>query len=143
MSGEPPRVPQLASASAVAERMMVDECTITRDVAGVTDDVLDLDTLKLSKPEADSSEVYAGPCMVSPATTVERVGEEIGRLVSGRRYGVRIPVSAPAVKPGDRLTVTLSQRDPGLEGRPLRVESIVRQTLAVTRQLVVIEVDQS
>lgn len=131
-----------AAAEHVERTIMLDSCTITRDPAGVIDDVLDPVTLQLSKPVDDAETIYSGICLVSPATTMERTTETTGRLISGRRYGVRIPIAAPAVSPGDLVKITDSERDPSLIGRELRVESITRQTLGVTRQIVVIEVDQ-
>lgn len=137
-------LPYIATAALHAERaIMVDTCSITRDIEGVLDDVLDTMTGALTPQASDSVEVYAGKCLVSPGTTQERMNDAPGRLVASRRYGVRIPTTAAAVRPGDVVTITASDRDASLVGRRLRVESITRQSLAVTRQLVVIELDQA
>jgi hypothetical protein len=139
-----PRLPYLASAALHAERaIMVDTCSITRDVEGVLDDTLNLTTGTLTAPAPDASSVYTGACLVSPATTMEKTDESAGKIIPSRRYGVRIPTTAPTVRPGDLIEITERERDASLIGRVLRVESITRQSLAVTRQLVVVEVDQS
>lgn len=120
---------------AAAERLMVDFCTVER--AG--DPTVDPDTGVVS-PAFTSA--YSGKCKVQSAAGVSSVGNpDAGeRQWSVQQLQVHLPVSAPAVSVGDRITVTESQFDPALAGRVFTVRQLLHKSFATAQRLGVDEV---
>lgn len=98
---------------ACREDLMVDECTVTRPApVGQTPD-LDADG---NVPDADDTEVYAGPCTVADPSSALRgtrtVTDEAG---APNNRVLRVPHRAD-LQSGDLVTVTASAVSPGLVG---------------------------
>lgn len=126
--------PDLTAAREVARRQCTDTCTITFDASGVDDDVLNPDTLELSKPGGDDTTVYSGACLIGQSQAAEaEVGD--GYVAATRRI-VRLPFDAPLPSVGSILTVTASA-DADLVGTRHRVVSAEPRSVYVFRTLTV------
>ena len=132
----------LTRSRAATEAEMVDECTITRDPQGVHDDVFDEATLTYQAPAAsDSTQVYAGPCMVvAMSTRAQGQLSEGGQDVFRQEYRLRIPVVdehgndvIPLI--GDTITVTDSLNDPAMVDREFTAIEVLGGTSTVSRRI--------
>lgn len=117
-----------------AERLMQDQCTITRTSVTHTDPETGAQ-IKTIAP------VYTGKCriqmqMPGSASAVEP-GEAHLLLLS---LSVQIPMSVTGVQPGDIVTVTSSVLDAELNGRRFRVKDLGHKTHGTSRRLGVTEV---
>lgn len=124
-----------ARARAAAERLMVDECVISRDPNFVADSTLDVNTGALVAPSPATLNVYVGRCTVTPETRLQNESDEAGAPVVRRTYRARIPVDAPDVVTGDVLTVTSSRHDLHLVGESFHVRGALASTHAFQRRL--------
>lgn len=126
----------------LAESLMVQTCTITRDTDGADDDTLDQSTGLLT-PVADQAPVYTGVCSVSFVATLRQAGvqEEAGRQLAPSRFRIDIPLEAsPLPQLGDIVTIVTSGSDQGLVGKRFKVETVSAATLAVRRQMLCVDV---
>lgn len=123
----------LDTVRAQAERIMVDTCIITRDLQGKLDDTLNLATLQLDPPAGDTATVYTGRCFVGDDVRGDRRAPDV-RTAVAHRYRVRIPVTAPEVKVGDRFVLTTAARSRGLVDKPMKVVDIDGGTAIATRR---------
>lgn len=129
--------PDLTPARGQVEALMADTCAVTRDPQGARDDEIDPVTLALTPPVDDTTTVYQGKCLVVPLAAG---GEHDGApLEPVRRYRALIPLSAPTVRLGDKVSVTKSARDPQLVGRFFAITDVAVSTFAVVRDVVVEE----
>lgn len=103
----------LTTARALVEKHLTDTCTISRDVEGVHDNVLDMATGQLIAPAGDTTQVYAGACLVAPTGIGQTV--EGARVVERRGYRIRLPWDAPTFRRGDLVAITAAA-DPELTG---------------------------
>jgi hypothetical protein len=100
----------------LAERIMLDTCTIVR-VTGQTTNP----TTGVSTPTTVA--VYTGKCRVKPPVT-SVVSQESGGHVTVTAPGeLHIPVGSYAAQPGDLATITAAVGDPLLVGAKYRIES--------------------
>lgn len=117
------------SGQALAESLMLDACTITRNDG---DPVFDSTTGTYSQP---TTPIYTGKCRVKPSVlsgnTTVQAGEE---RVALWPYSVSVPVAVADVRLDDIVTVTTSA-DASLIGVTLRVRSIGRGTFITARRL--------
>lgn len=114
---------------------MTDQCRIVRDPGGTDDWVLDEVTLALTKEAADDLVVYRGQCLVSAKKRQGKSDDDsAGFQGSDDQYAVYVPHNAPAILPGDLVVVDRSA-DPSLKSETLTVQSVVRQTILVWREL--------
>ncbi|WP_256789817.1 DUF6093 family protein [Frankia sp. AvcI1] len=127
----------LAAAQVEVESLMVDACTITRDVDGVRDDVLDPATLALVPPDPDTAIVYTGPCGIaarSPAgQSTQSLIADGGDREWAARYTLKTPLAGPVPEPGDTVLITAS-RDPGMVGLEFRVIGPTVGTFRLSRR---------
>jgi hypothetical protein len=119
----------VTAGQALAESLMVDTCTITRNDG---DPVFNTTTGTYTQP---TTTVYTGKCRVKPSVlsgnTTVQAGEE---RVALWPYSVSVPVSATDVELDDIVTVTASA-DASLVDVTLRVRSIARGTFITARRL--------
>lgn len=106
----------LTGARRLLQKHLTDSCTVSRDIEGVHDNVLDIATGQLAPAPADTTEVYAGPCLVTPTGIGQTV--EGARVVERRGYRIRLAWDVPAFRKGDVVTITAAA-DPELVGRQL------------------------
>jgi hypothetical protein len=112
----------------MAERLMVDECTIRRQTGLVTDPVSGV-----VSPAYET--IYTGKCKVQTFTNRElmKTGGEYEFIV--QRYEVQVPVSVVGVKTNDEALVTASVYDPDLVGRSYRVVGLMNKSEGTARRL--------
>jgi Family of unknown function (DUF6093) len=125
----------LAAGRAAAEALMVDRCELRgADVRGARDPSTNQYTLTPGPLR------YAGPCKVQTTDTIGNATAAGERLVMVTRFEVHLPVSAPAAKVDDVVTITASVADPQLVGRRFRVVSLIHKSYLTARRLAVQEV---
>lgn len=127
--------PDLTAGREAFEAVMEDECIIVSDPEGGDDDVLDLDTGLLERPDPDESEIYNGKCLISATSPNPRLATEGGRYSTQVIYSASLPVSASGVADGQILTITASRRDPELVDKEFRVTGVLYDTFAISRDL--------
>jgi hypothetical protein len=117
----------LSRARHMAERLMVDQCTIRRQTGLVTD--------ALGNVSPAYETIYTGKCKVQTFTNRElmKTGGEYEFIV--QRYEVQVPVSVVGVKTNDEALVTASVYDPDLVGRAYRVVGLLNKSAATARRL--------
>jgi hypothetical protein len=101
----------------VEDEIMDDECLVTRDAAGNTDNTWDPETGEYDGPDDDT--IYEGKCYVSGAGQQPQEDPEGGFDVNEVWYYLNIPldvdgVEVPSLKDGDKVTITSSLRNPHL-----------------------------
>lgn len=120
---------------AAAEQGMTDACDIDRLAGTVVDDDTGVVT-----PTYDA--VHSGPCRLKqPASGANSassatVGEAYVLL---QQPELHLPMSAPLLRPGDRITITASRHDPGSVGRVLLVKAVPGHSQATARRYGVTE----
>ncbi len=117
------------------ELQMDDQCVITRDLGGTFDDVLDQSTGQLVPGQAGQEPVYSGMCEVEPLAPDVNQQLRGGHLESLKQFKVLIPKAVTDVRVGDQFMTTVSDNDPSLVGRPMRVQDVERSTHRVYRRL--------
>lgn len=110
---------------------MVDQCLITRNEAGVADDVLDENTGALTSPTPTT--VYNGVCSVKPQRHDAQV--EGGRFITVVSYFAGIPWDAPMPKKGDVFKLTASANDSSLIDKEFLVADVESKSFLVQRVL--------
>jgi hypothetical protein len=125
----------LARGRAAAERLMVDECTITR--AGEGEPVFNETTMQYDPPPG--STVYTGRCRVQLTGAMAGTPEAAERVLVVQRATVQVPISVTGVEVDDVVTITASAHDPDLVGNRYRVRSLFAKTHATARRLEVEE----
>lgn len=114
---------------------MVDACTIVR-VTGQTEGPGGVLT-------PTTTTVYSGKCRMMVRTR-ERLGGswvEAGEAqVIASRLELQLPVSAPEVLEGDRVTITLSTLDPVMQGKTYTVRDAMVKSHLAHRRVTVMEV---
>lgn len=118
----------LSRARRTAERLMVDECTIRRNLGLSTDP----DSGVVS-PTYET--VYQGKCKVQTFTNRElmKSGGEHEFII--QRYEVQIPVAAVGVQTNDEAVIDASMFDPDLVGRAYRVVGLMNKSEGTARRL--------
>lgn len=118
---------------AVAERTLGDRCRVVR--AGTGAPMWDEATGQHVLPGDQT--VWEGPCSVSPLGTVGQSQTEGGEPSTSTGRVVRVPVTAPAMAPGDVVTVitAAASTDPTLVGARLLVRQVPTRSRAVLRRL--------
>jgi hypothetical protein len=121
----------LARGRTAAAALMVDACTIARPTGESTSGGVVTQT---------TTQIYSGKCRIQERDSAGgglTVGEAY-RIV--RRLELQIPVSAPQLLEGDRVTVTASALDPQMVGKTYAVRDTLAKTHATCRRATVIEV---
>jgi hypothetical protein len=116
----------------LAERLMVDACTVKR-TTGQTVGAGGVIT-------PTTTTVYGGRCRLTQRGTGGSwadVGEQ-ARVVS--RLVLQVPVGAPEVLEGDKVTMTASALDPQLVGKVFSVRSVAHQSYPTRCEVEVIAV---
>lgn len=127
-------MPDLTRAQSRVESLMVDVCKITRDPQQEFDDVLDVDTGELGQPDSDQLFVYRGVCIVKPNKGYRQT--DVGGETTAERYhDLLVPLSAPEVRIGDLVEITVSQRDPQLLGDKFVVTDTIATSFAIVRRI--------
>lgn len=151
--------PDLTYARFAMERLMADECLITRDPQGVADDTWNPATMTYSVVDPDDIVVYGatsrgdrnrslkgdtgvgGKCKLSPVQSRSDLPrEEGGRPEITRQYYATLPWDAPQVRPGDLFQVVASARDPHAIGITFVIMNEQVKTLLVGRTVTLEEV---
>jgi len=122
-----------APGKAFIESQMVDTCTITRDVRGVYDDVLNEATGELVASGTADTSVYAGVCVVSSVNQGDKVQKSADMAKEYNQYRVLVPLSAATggIRIGDTLTITASVSSLGLVDKSFRVSKVETETHAL------------
>jgi hypothetical protein len=106
---------------AFIESYMIDECMITRDLPGLSDDTFDENTLELVRSDGDETLIYSGKCLVRAIGTKEMSYEDGDLPVFRKVYTLQIPKDSDHIEIGDTVKVLVSPQDETLEGREFRV----------------------
>jgi hypothetical protein len=118
------------------EDLMLDECEITRDPQGRSDDTWDDETGTYTKPALDREEVYTGKC--SYGTTRAQSRDALGgvqSIITG--YGCSIPKGSNKVRPRDQLVITAVDPvngDPTVVGKVFVIDEIIHSTYSVSQR---------
>ena len=120
----------LTRGRALAERLMVDTCSISRPGATV-DELTGVPTW---------TPVYTGKCQVSTYEPQESNREVSSALVTTQRYVLKLPVESYAPQIGDVATITAATYDANLVTRKFRVVALLHKTAATAYRLGVEEV---
>ena len=126
----------LARGRAAAERLLVDQCEITRVVG--PPGPIDPETGLREPPPTET--VYSGRCKVQTYEPHESKPESGGHVFTVQRYYVHIPVGAGPIQVDDRVTITSATADPGLAGRTYRIAGLMHKSMATAQRLLVDEV---
>lgn len=122
----------LSRGRSAAEARMTDACDIDR-LTGTTPD----DETGYGTPTYDP--IHSGPCRLKqPSASAARV--EAGEAsVLLQQPEVHLPISAPLLRPGDRITVIASATDPAAAGRVFLVRAVPGHSQATARRYGVTE----
>ena len=90
----------ILQAQAAAQRLMLDQCTVTRRSAELVEDP------ETGREDYASQTVYEGPCKVQTYEAYEQTPEGAGHTYTVQRYRVDVPASAGPFTTGDVITVT-------------------------------------
>jgi hypothetical protein len=126
-----------ASASILAmfgDPTVAESVTITRDPEGVFDDVLDEVTGALTPPVSDSTTIYTGGALIAPMTIRSEPHLEGGAGLYPHGFICRLPVTAPVIRIGDRVTVTASP-NPSMVGAVYIGDGTPGSGRSVTRKM--------
>lgn len=132
-----PEVPDLSSARAAIEALMIDRVRVTNDAYGVDDATFNDTTGQYD--QAVPTVLYEGKGKVRPSNQAEREQIEGGSPNTVMKYIVGIPISAPAIPIGAYVEVLTSVRDTSLVGRKMLVTAAPGNTMAIQRKLMVEE----
>lgn len=125
------RASAIARGRTAAELGMVDACDIERPAGESTSGGV---------VTATTADVYSGMCRLQ-VRQESGAGEKVGEAyVVVQRIELQLPMSAPALLEGDRVTMTASVSDPQLAGRKYRVRDVVRKTDLTARRVTLLEV---
>ena len=127
----------LTRGRALAERLMVDSCSISRPGAAV-DELTGVPTWTQVYP-ADPT-VASGKCQVSTYEPQESTREVAAAQVTTQRYVLKVPVESFAPEIGDVATITAAPYDANLITRKFRVVALLHKTAATAYRLGVEEV---
>jgi len=119
----------LRSGRAAAERLMTDTCALERP-GDLIDDITG---------EAAMVLVYEGRCKIQTYEGYEQNPTAGGVVLTVQRYRVDLPVSVQP-RPGDVVTITASETDPGLVGKKYRVTAPFNKSYATASRCFVDEV---
>lgn len=128
--------PDVSAGEEALEAIMDDGCSISRDLNGTADAILNQANGQLVQPAPTI--IYAGRCLIrgSEGSTVERGGaypvQSNPTLYLPLSYLRLNPLAEPAR--GDLVTVTTSRRDPAMAGRVYQVDDIAGSTITVARR---------
>jgi hypothetical protein len=100
----------------LAERIMLDTCTIVRVTGQTTNPTTGAVT-------PTTITVYTGKCRVKPPVTSVVSQESGGHVAVAAPGELHIPVGSYAAQPGDLATITAAVGDPLLVGAKYRIES--------------------
>ena len=117
---------------AMAERQMVDACTVTRQATASSD--AELGTITYS-----TTTVYSGKCRVQQhgaSTRPHQLGEAAVWL---QRLELQLPMSVTAVASDDLVVITASSLDPDLLNRKWRVRELTHKTHETMRRYTIEE----
>jgi hypothetical protein len=116
-----------------AEKRMVDQCTITRPGAPVTDP-------ESGVVSASSETIYTGKCEVQSKNSSRASPEAGGRVFVEVSRVVKIPANAADVKDGDVVNMTASLLNAFTVGKKYRVEGFTPDSFDTAARLPVQEV---
>jgi hypothetical protein len=120
----------------IAETLMVDTCTITRE--GTGRGPFNAETGTYAPPER--VEVYTGKCRVqiqSMNVAVSNAGDRVGVVQQAEWQGPVIGTEGVAVD--DVIRIDVAVNDAALEGRELTVASLHTKSYATSRRLMIRE----
>lgn len=130
--------------NAFIESFMTDECVITRDLLDVHDDILDPVTGKLVPSSDDDTFIYSGICTMQNMGQKDLIFDEGEHPIFRKMANVLLPVEESAeVRIGDKLAMTVANRDPSMTGVDFRVAEVRRDSLQTYRLIRVEEFHQN
>lgn len=119
------------------EDNMTDQCTIVRDVEGVSDDTWDNATGTYTAPGGDEIEVYTGLCYVSTKGWESRKELVGGAETIQSFFKLMLPLGSPKVLPRDRVVFTASLRYPYLVEEEFTVIEAIITSFAVAQGVLI------
>lgn len=102
----------LRGARAQVEKLMLDQCVITKDPLRLMDATLDTTTGALTPNVANDIIIYRGKCHIGTPRRSLRSGaasSPTGENSTPQYYPLAIPISAPAIYKGYQVTIVSSQ----------------------------------
>lgn len=133
-------MPEIPRALGVAfiEAKMVDSCTITRDVRGVDDAVLNEATGELESSIEDTA-IYSGNCLLTMINTGDKEFLNAEGKFDYNVYKVLLPKNSTteAIRIGDTFTLTTSVYLSDASGKTYRVRHIESTTHQVYKRILV------
>jgi len=124
----------LARGRRAAERLMVDECLITRPGATVTDP----DTGQVTNEPGE--QVYSGKCEVKTKDTVAAKPEAGEHSFTVVARVVKIPANSADVADGDVVTLTATRHTAFTVGKQYKVDGFTPDSLETASRLPVEEI---
>lgn len=123
----------LTEATTIVEQLMDDECVITRNAVGTRDETVNEVSGRREVPAGQPTTVYTGKCKMRNEfiTATTREGGQDRALT---RYVFGIPISAPTLRAGDLVKITVSKRDAAKVGQTFRVIEPTFKTFAVQKR---------
>lgn len=122
----------------VAEKTMVDSCTITVPGVGEPDPVTGARPRVTVYPDPEWPDDHPwkwGPCKVQSFVAQEANPEAAEAVFTVQRYRVDVPVGSFEPVVGAEVTVGTATLDPNLTGRTLRVVALLHKTAATAYRL--------
>lgn len=122
--------------SRLNDKLLLDRCEIHDDPEGTFDDVTNPLTGAVTGPTPDTVLVCTTPCKLK-LTLRYQTADEGGVPTVVSRYELKLPIPLPAgeVKDGQRIKMTVSEHDPSLVGKWLRVAEVEYGSLTVFRRV--------
>lgn len=112
--------------------VLIDECTITRDLSGPFDATLNETTGLLEGGDIET--IYSGVCLIKSVETRDTQIIDGGMPKYANNYRLRIPFDeGVAVRLGDIVTVTTAQNDQALLNKVFKVFSFDVSTHSIYR----------
>ncbi len=118
----------LARARIVAERLMVDTCTIRRSVSTSTDP-------NSGDITPTYATIYGGKCRVQQPSVDARSADAGEAYLLMLRLSVQVPMTVAGVRAGDEVLINSAVFDPDLPGRTFVVRELAHKTHATARRL--------
>lgn len=112
---------------------MEDECRVTRDPSGTSDDTFDQDTGAYTPPPSDVADVYEGKCLLTTQSNVGRGSGAGGGSFQIVGYRLQVPIASEEIKKGDWVELTSSKLQAEKVGMKFQVDKTEYKTMALTQ----------
>jgi len=117
----------------LAQKLMVDHCSITRQGRPVVDPMT-------GKETPGRTGVYLGPCRITNEQSFGHDEESAGATLAVERVTLHLPLGTATVAVNDRVEITGSF-NPGLVGRKYRIAYLASTSFAMETKYTIEEVN--